>query len=48
MEEYRKLECVVSKTLRGIVDFINESKLKKEDLYHLDKDKGQYTLLYFK
>lgn len=49
MEEKRRiLECATSKTLRGIVEFINDSQLKKEDLYYLDKDRGEYTLLYFK
>lgn len=49
MEEKRRmLECVTSKTLRGIVEFINEEQLKKEDLFHLGKDKEVYSLLYFK
>ncbi len=48
MEERKMLECVVSKTLRGIVEFINGSELKKEDLFYMDKDRGQYSLLYFK
>lgn len=49
MEEKRKiLECVTSKTLRGIVEFINDKQLQKEDLYYLDKDRGEYSLLYFK
>lgn len=49
MEEKRRmLECVTSKTLRGIVEFINDKQLKKEDLYYLDKDRGEYSLLYFK
>lgn len=49
MEEKRKtLECVTSKTLRGIVEFINDKQLQKENLYYLDKDRGEYTLLYFK
>lgn len=49
MEEKRRvLECVTSKTLRGIVEFINEAQIQKEDLYYLDKDRGEYSLLYFK
>lgn len=48
MGERKMLECVVSKTLRGIVEFINEAELKKEDLFYIDKEKGQYSLLYFK
>ena len=49
MEEKRRmLECVTSKTLRGIVEFINEKQLNKEDLFYLDKDRGEYSLLYFK
>lgn len=48
MEERRILECVTSKTLRGIVEFINDRQIQKENLYYLDKDRGEYTLLYFK
>ena len=49
MEEKRRiLECITSKTLRGIVEFINEAQIQKEDLYYLDKDRGEYSLLYFK
>lgn len=49
MEEKRRMiECVTSKTLRGIVEFINDEQLKKEDLYYLDKDREGYSLLYFK
>ena len=49
MEEKRRiLECVTSKTLRGIVEFINDRQIQKEDLYYLDKDRGEYSLLYFK
>lgn len=47
-EKTRILECVTSKTLRGIVEFINDRQLKKEDLFYLDKDRGEYSLLYFK
>ena len=48
MEEKRRiLECVTSKTLRGIVEFINDRQIQKEDLYYLDKDRGEYSLLYF-
>lgn len=47
MEERKMMMCVTSKTLRGIVDFINDAKLKKEDLFHLSKDEGVYSLLYF-
>lgn len=48
MEENTKvLYSAVSKNLREIVRFINERGLQKEDLFHLEKDKGEYTLLYF-
>lgn len=47
-EKTRILECVTSKTLRGIVEFINDRQIKKEDLFYLDKDRGEYSLLYFK
>ena len=48
MEENTKiLYSVVSKNLREIVKFINEKELQKEDLFYLEKDKGEYTLLYF-
>lgn len=42
------LYCITGNTLRDIVNFIREEKLKKEDLWYIDKDRGQYTLLYFK
>lgn len=47
-EKKRILECVTSKTLRGIVEFINDKQIQKEDLYYLDKDRGEYSLLYFR
>lgn len=47
-EKKRILECVTSKTLRGIVEFINDEQIQKEDLYYLDKDRGEYSLLYFR
>jgi hypothetical protein len=48
MEENTKvLYSAVSKNLREIVRFINERGLQKEDLFYLEKDKGEYTLLYF-
>ena len=49
MEEKDKIiHAVVGNNLRDIVTFINEQKLKKEDLFNLIKDKEGYTLLYFK
>ena len=48
MEENTKvLYSAVSKNLREIVRFINERGIQKEDLFYLEKDKGEYTLLYF-
>lgn len=49
MEDTQKiLHSAIGKNLREIVRFINEESIKKEDLFYLDKDKGEYTLLYFK
>lgn len=44
----KTLVGITSDTLREIVNFINEEKIKKEDLWYIDKNKNQYTLLYFK
>lgn len=41
------LYCATGSTLREIVNFINEEQISKEDLWYIEKDKGQYTLLYF-
>ena len=49
MEERKKiLHSVTGDNLREIVHFIKEREIAKEDLWMIDKDKGQYTLLYFK
>lgn len=49
MEERKKiLHSVTGESLREIVNFIKEREITKEDLWMIDKDKGQYTLLYFK
>lgn len=49
MEERKKiLHSVTGESLREIVNFIKEREIAKEDLWMIDKDKGQYTLLYFK
>lgn len=49
MEDKKKvLHSVTGDSLRDIVNFIKEKEIAKEDLWLIDKDKGQYTLLYFK
>lgn len=37
-----------SETLRDMVRFINEEQISKEDIWYMEKDRGQYVLLYFK
>lgn len=47
-EENKVLSSYVCNSLRELVYFVNERNIQKEDLWYLDKDKGQYVLLYFK
>ena len=47
-EVNKKLYTYIDTTLRGIVNFVNENNIPKEDLWYLDNSKGTYALLYFK
>lgn len=51
MREYESskvLYCIQGSNLREIVNYIRENKIPREDLWYIDKDKGQYNLLFYK
>lgn len=51
MEEKKSrkvIHCIQGSNLRDIVNYIRENNIPKEDLWYIDKDRGQYSLLFYK
>lgn len=48
MGEVKKLNVIVTGTIRGIVRQANEENIKKEDIVTILKDRDQFILIYYK
>lgn len=44
----RRMECIQSDSVRGLVEKVNAAKVRKEDIVQVMHLPGQYVVLYYK
>lgn len=47
MEKKKEVKSASGDNIRAVVNFIKERGIQKDDILFIDKEKGQYTLVYF-